>query len=1002
MSALRRSGWVLAAISLTTALLAASAARVRTDNTPAAWLPERAPEREVYLAFRERFGADTFLLVALRLAPPGEAPPADWAPRLLALAQRLEQAAGVVEVRAPVAAGSLAERARADLPATLAALDAAAAGASGSAAAELERVRAEAHATLPALLLEPDDPRALRSARAAQQAALRALVPLAPAAAADLGDGRWVDDAADLPRAAQEALYAWALARGAETRAARTPALLADLPRVDALMARLAAAAPDLYGGGPDLFLATRLAAAPPGAARDARLREHLDRAAAVAPAALLPRVVRAATLAPTLAATPAGAPLEAVLAASRRAWEAFAQPLGEVLAAPVDLRAPARQALADAVARERAAALLADPAGAGVLPPPDAVVPRRTSPAVHLVASPAGQVLLSPDGRWAGLLVLPQADLGPAERAACVAAIEGALADSAQAGDAGGWADAHLVGPEALTHDLDVASRRSFGGLFPLVAALLGAVLWLALRDLRLVAGVLLTAGAAAIWTVGGVALAGRTLNMILVVLPAIVAVLTTAYALHLVTRFQGLEGEEEGDRVAAWSRAIRETVRPCALTAATTAVGFASLLVSEIPPVRDLGLFAGLGALAAFVLSFTLLPCLLVRSGAVRPAGAAARGRGLWTAARADAVARFATRRGAWILLAAALVGALALEGTRRLEVESHVLRFFPAEHRLPQGYAAVEPGWLGLTPLELFLEGPAAEVRREETLEALDRFAEAAAHAGPGAASGRAQVISPLRDPRLADLSLAARAALLRAQVAAGAREGGAYLQQTSAGGLALRVTVTCATGSSDAFHRLVETLRRDVPAELSTGGLRLHLTGAVPLLVRVQVLLVETQLSSFTLALGVVTLLLGAVYRSIGLLLVSLLPNVLPVLVTLGGMGWLGVPLNTATVTVAGIALGLVVDDTIHLLHHVHHRLGGGASRADAVADALRVVGRPVATTTCAVAIGFGAFLTSDFLPTRAFGGLIALTCLTALVCDLVALPALLLLNGRSRS
>jgi YHS domain-containing protein len=111
-----------------------------------------------------------------------------------------------------------------------------------------------------------------------------------------------------------------------------------------------------------------------------------------------------------------------------------------------------------------------------------------------------------------------------------------------------------------------------------------------------------------------------------------------------------------------------------------------------------------------------------------------------------------------------------------------------------------------------------------------------------------------------------------------------------------------------------------------------------------------------------------------------------------------MGLLAVPLDTATVTVAGIALGLVVDDTIHFLHEYGRARGEGQDRGGAVAETLFRVGRPVFVTSLAVAAGFGAFAFSPFRPTLYFGLLIAWTSVAAVVCDLVVLPALLQLRG----
>jgi predicted RND superfamily exporter protein len=119
---------------------------------------------------------------------------------------------------------------------------------------------------------------------------------------------------------------------------------------------------------------------------------------------------------------------------------------------------------------------------------------------------------------------------------------------------------------------------------------------------------------------------------------------------------------------------------------------------------------------------------------------------------------------------------------------------------------------------------------------------------------------------------------------------------------------------------------------------------------------------------------------------------------PVLVTLGGMGLVGLPLDTATVTVAAIALGLLVDDTIHLLHHLRGR-PRGTSLAAALPRALALTGRPVVATTLTIAVGFGAFALSPFRPTRDFGALIAVTSVSALLCVLVVVPAIVVLFDR---
>jgi len=917
--------------------------------------------------------------------------------RLLALETGLARVDGVAQVAGPLDRRGPLARARAEAPGRLAALARAAELAPGS--APLRALRAELEASLAFLLHDRTDAaRALAGYRTAQAAARAALAVEDPRVARALGaDGPGAEEAltealGDADAAALPAVFWWAFARGAEARAGGfAPDVVADLPRVDAAMRWVLERDPAYFAGGPHLYFALRYAALPRARGGDPdRAVPHFEAVERIAgrDGALLARVLRAEHHAPTLAATPAGTPLDEVLAAQRRAWDAFVEPLREVLAAPV--RAVAAD-LPAAAARARAAELLADPEAHGLIPPPDVALeaPAEPTPGPTLAQGPLARHLT--DGERVAFLAVPREGLDPAARATL---IEGVRERLAADGTAAAW---HLAGPDVVTHELDLGSARSFGGLFPVVAAVMALVLLRALGSAPAVAAVLLAAGLTAVWTIGLVALCGRTLNLLLVVVPAILAVVTTAAALHLVTRFLALEAPdgplERPAREALWREAARLTARPCLLTTVTTATGFASLGLSGIPPVRDLGLFTAAGVLLSFGLVFGLVPLLLARSARVRPQPAGAR---WWTPARAERATAWLRARRLPVLGAAAAVAALAALGLSRLTVESHVLRFFPAEHRLPRAYAAVEDELLGLTPLELWLEGDPAELLTAEHLAALDDFL-ADARREPLVRD----VASPLAvDARVDALPGPARAAVLRAGIERGLDEGapGRAVRRLEGGDLAVRVTLLCRTTSSDACHALAERLRAELPDAPAV-----RLTGGIPLLVRVQVLLVETQARSFGLALAVVTGLLLLAFRSLGVVALSLVPNTLPIGVTLGLMGAAGIPLDTATVTVAGIALGLVVDDTIHLLHEYVRARAGGGDRPRAVAEALAVVGRPIAATTAAVALGFGAFVVAPFRPTLYFGLLIALTAVLALVCDLVVLPALVLLGtGRAEA
>ena len=339
---------------------------------------------------------------------------------------------------------------------------------------------------------------------------------------------------------------------------------------------------------------------------------------------------------------------------------------------------------------------------------------------------------------------------------------------------------------------------------------------------------------------------------------------------------------------------------------------------------------------------------------------------------------------------------LSAVCAVGLGRLELESHILRFFPPEHRIPTHYEDIEAKLLGLTPFELEIEGERDRVLSAETLEAMDRYLEEALRDEPLLR----QALSPLVVESGA-APAGVRAAQLEATLPLDTEDLPESLRRfvwISDERLALRTTLAASTASSNQCDALIQRLRQRLDGAFPP-GVDARITGAATLLIHGQVLLLDTQLRSFAFALAAVTLVIAVVFRSASLVLVSLIPNLMPVAVTLGLMGLFGVPLNTATVTVAGIALGLIVDDTIHFLHGYWESRRAGRRASVAVAETLFTVGRPVLVTSLAVAAGFGAFAFSPFRPTLFFGLLIAWSSLAAVVCDLVVLPALLQLRRR---
>ncbi len=614
--------------------------------------------------------------------------------------------------------------------------------------------------------------------------------------------------------------------------------------------------------------------------------------------------------------------------------------------------------------------------------------VDRVVGPSNSPTPSRATAHLASSDGGSIALIVYTRPLHGDAA-AARHAAIESA-ADGADIGSA-----TFIAGPEAINHALDRGSTQAFALLFPIVVLVVAITLMIALRSVWPVIGILLVAAISSVWTLGAVALADRPLNMVLSTLPSLLVVLGTAYSLHLANAFRR---DEHSDIRERWSAAIADTLHPCLLTAGTTAAGFLALAVADLLPVRDLGLFAGLGTLCSVALVFTFLPAFLhvvwspAPHAAIVASAANARAAAAWSPARA-------IHRGRFAILAIALVAvAVAAAGIARLRVESHILSFFPDNDPVVVATRHIEERLLGLTALDVWVHGPTSGVLSAATVIAVRDLV-----AFADTESDVTDVVGPIVSDSVLPERLPADAAATALREALAARADDAppgttrARVQTIGDATHLRVTVAARTTSIEEsaalLERLGSLLTRDLPP-----GVVAETTGAVPLLVRVQAMLLRTQMETFAASIVVVTSLLCIAFRSVSLALLSLVPNVLPITLTLGTMGWCGVPLDVATVTVAGVAMGLVVDDTIHILERYARSAGPDASAIARIDSVFRTAGRPVIFTSLATAAGFAAFACSDFQPVFFFGSLIALTAIYALIADLLVLPALLMVRA----
>jgi len=521
-----------------------------------------------------------------------------------------------------------------------------------------------------------------------------------------------------------------------------------------------------------------------------------------------------------------------------------------------------------------------------------------------------------------------------------------------------------HIAGTPAINGELNRAARQDMLRFFPAVVVLLALAGALVYRNTRDTVALMATALGTVTIAAGALAAAGHPLNMVTIMLPTILIALSVADAVHLIHAFH---------HSATIREAVRAVWKPSLGTTATTVAGFLAFAGSDVLPIRQLAVFGAFGIAVALLLTFTLTPALLAI---------------LWH----DTVRTPVTSRNAWagnwfatlerapraVVATFALLGGL-LAGLFTLTADTDYAAFFRNGTTVPTDYVAMRQAGFPVNAVNVIVALPQGPISGGSDIGiAVERFAEAI-----GAVPGVGAVLSP---------------AVL--QVLGGDASELVEAGMVSADGSQLQLTAMVhGTSSRDvlAVARAIDALAD----ELLPAGMTAATTGTPLLWARMDAGVIQTQRQSLLAVVVVCLVLLTWLFRSPRLALFGLAVSLYPVALVLGLMGLLEIPLNLATVLIAGIAVGIAVDDTIHFVHAWQVARQAGADPHEAARSASAWVGgRMLATSIILV----GAFLvmgTSAFLPTAQFGLFSSLTILLALAADLALVPVLLAWGGRAR-
>jgi predicted RND superfamily exporter protein len=487
---------------------------------------------------------------------------------------------------------------------------------------------------------------------------------------------------------------------------------------------------------------------------------------------------------------------------------------------------------------------------------------------------------------------------------------------------------------------------------------------------------------------TIGIMTAAGDAFTLGTLVLPPLLMASGVAYAIHIVIRYY-IELRRHGGP-ASLPAALHHVRLPVAMAALSTCIGFGTFVTSPIPSIRDFGLYAGLGIILIFLACVAVIPAAL----ALLPPPRAVPARlddGGWFSRFVAGCGELSLRHRRVFLAAFAVLLAVGACGISRMHVETDYLRFFREAHPARRDNRRIGEALVGTQVITVVVDGPVTRADVLEAMRDLQRFA--ATQDGVDRTMSLVDHLESLRRavaPERAGLPFTAQEEIDQLLLLLAPADIGHELTPDQS---RASITVYTRLSGSQATGALVGQLEARAAARFPADA-PARATGTVVLLNRSADALSRSQIWGDAQVMVILLVVMALLLRSLRLGVLSMVPNVFPIVMLLGIMGWAGIDLNICTSTIASISIGIAVDDTIHYMLGFHAELRAGRSREAAILATLRAVGRPILITSVALTAGFLIACLSNFQPVRHFGILASVTMVIGVFTDLFLLPALL--------
>jgi predicted RND superfamily exporter protein len=524
-----------------------------------------------------------------------------------------------------------------------------------------------------------------------------------------------------------------------------------------------------------------------------------------------------------------------------------------------------------------------------------------------------------------------------------------------------------------------------------PLITIILAIVLAISFRTLMGVIAPLLTVGIGVILTLGTISALGHSLSMISVLVPPLLMILGFTYAVHVTSEYHQQRQKPDPNHTVI-NRTLKHMTLPVMLTGLTTIAGFIALMTNPIGAVQEFGIFSAIGVVYITVLSITFTPALLKlldRNPVIRTICGKGFDRFI------DRVALFDLNHQRKIFVAFGILFLLALVGITQIHVSTESITNFASDSDVRKGFNIVNDKLGGANHFYIVIEGTHTDTfkdpRNLEILKELQDWLEQQPEVGD-----TISVVDYLmlinqafhnNDPAFRKIPDNKRLITQLLFLSASEELDSIVDTRYRTANLVVRSRVINSDRMTDLLERIKPQLEQ-FPEHLNP-----TITGNPVLISETLTNIIVGQARSVALALIFVYAILTVMFMSPRIGIVALIPNIIPVAVYFGSLGFFGISLNPSTSLIAPMVLGIAIDDTIHYFSRFNREVHRHADDRKATLLAMKAVGRPVTLTSIGLCLGFLVLMTSELRMQMHVGLMASYALAIAWFSDFLLTPAL---------